>query len=80
MSVPVSMVTRAATETALVVIVKVASVPPAGMETVAGGLTRLVSLLTSRTVVPPGGAGVCKVTVPVKELPPTTLSLLSPVP
>ena len=50
------MVTRVETETGLVAIAKSAPVAPAGINTVAGGLTRLVSLLTKVTVVPPGGA------------------------
>src|SRR5512133_2984651 len=38
-SVPVSMITRVATETVLVGIVKSTSVAPAGIKTMAGGLT-----------------------------------------
>src|SRR5262245_19710205 len=72
-SVPVSMTTRVGTDTGLVVTVNAASVPPAGMTTVAGTRARLVSLLIKRTVEPPGGAALCKVTVPVNEVPPTTL-------
>ena len=80
LSVPGSIVTRVAVVTGLVAILKSASVPPAGMKTVAGGLTRLVSPLTRRTVTPPGGAADCSVTVPVNEVPPTTLSWLSSMP
>ena len=74
------MMTRVATETAVVGIVKSTSVAPAGMTTVGGGLTILESLLTSRTVVPPGGAALCSVTVALTDVPPTTLSLLKLVP
>jgi hypothetical protein len=73
-------VTRVGADTALVAIVKSASVAPAGIKTVAGGLTRLVSPLTSRTVTPPGGAADCSVTVPVNVVPPTTFSALSSIP
>src|ERR1043166_1575122 len=79
-SVAVSMVTRVAAETALVGMMTVASVPPAGMKTVAGTVTRLLSLLISRTVAPPAGAGLFRTIVAVIELPPITLSLLRPVP
>src|SRR5262249_45074978 len=79
-SVPVSMMTRVATETAVVGIVKSMSVAAAGMKTVGGGVTILGSLLTSRTVVPPGGAALCNVTVALTDVPPTTLSLLKLVP
>src|SRR5215510_13435475 len=80
MSVPVSMITRVATATALVGIVKSTSVAPTGIKTVDGGLTILGSLLTSRTVVPPAGAALCNVTVALTDVPPTTLSLLKLVP
>ena len=50
------MMTRIGTETALVGTAKSMSVAPAGMKTVAGGLTILGSLLTSLTVMPPAGA------------------------
>jgi hypothetical protein len=80
MSVPVSIMTRVATATALVGIVKSTSVAPAGMKTVAGGLTIVGSLLTSRTVVPPAGAALSNVTVALTDVPPTTLSVLKLVP
>src|ERR1051325_6998640 len=72
-SVPGSILTRVGAETELVEIGKSASVAPAGIKTVGGGLTKLVSLLTSRTVIPPVGAADSKVTVPLNEVPPTTL-------
>jgi hypothetical protein len=72
--------TRIGTETALVGIAKSMSVAPAGIKTVAGGLTILGSLLTSLTVMPPGGAALCSVTVALTDVPPTTLSLLRLVP
>src|SRR5262249_46565763 len=59
---------------------KSASVAPAGMKTVAGGLKGFVSPLTMRTVTPPGGAADCRVTVPLNDVPPTTLSALLCVP
>src|SRR6478752_3937872 len=74
------MTTRVATETALVGIEKSTPVAPAGMNTVDGGLTILESLLTSRTVVPPGRAALCSVTVALTDVPPTTLSLLKLIP
>src|SRR5436190_6849977 len=74
-SVPVSITTRIGAETALVGMLKSVPVAPAGIKTVAGVLTRFKSLLTSLTVVPPVGAGLCKVMLPATEVPPTTLSL-----
>lgn len=70
------MVTRVETWTALVGIAMSMPVAPAGMKTVAGGLTILGSLLTSLTVVPPGGAALYSVTVALTDVPSTTLSLL----
>src|SRR6185436_11538878 len=61
LSVPGSIRTRVGTETVLVAIEKSASVAPAGINTVDGGLTKLVSLLTIQTVTPPGGAADSKV-------------------
>src|SRR5262245_51095602 len=55
----------------------VAPLPPAGMETFAGGAAREVSLLTRVTSTPPGGAGFSSVNVPVTAFPPTTPSALS---
>jgi len=58
--------------TAVVVIVNVAVVLPAGTATVAG--TAAAELLSDRdTVVPPEGAAPFRVTVPVEELPPITV-------
>ena len=52
--------------------VKRALVAPAGMVTLLGTLARL-ELLRSCTTTPPAGAGPLRVTVPVAELPPSTL-------
>ena len=52
---------------------KFAVVVPAGTVTDAGTLPAAVLLLCSDTEMPPVGAGPVKVTVPVDELPPTTL-------
>jgi hypothetical protein len=59
--------------------VKVALVAPAGTVTPAGTLVAL-ELSESATAVPPGGAGALIVTVPVEELPPTTLVGLTDIP
>jgi hypothetical protein len=58
--------------TAIVVAVNVTLVAPAGMVTPAGTLAPAL-LLDRATSAPPAGAGLFKVTVPVEELPPTTL-------
>jgi hypothetical protein len=57
--------------TAVVVSTKVAVVVPAGTVTPAGTVAEVLSL-ASVTVIPPVGAAVFKVTVPVEELPPVT--------
>ena len=58
--------------TAVVLAVKVAEVAPAATTTFAG--TEAAALPLKRvTVAPPDGAGPVKVTVPVEEIPPTTL-------
>ena len=62
--------------TALVVTVKVAVVAPAATVTLAGTVVA-EELSDNDTTAPPGGAGALKVTVPVTELPPTTLVWLS---
>ena len=59
--------------TDVVVIVKVALVAPAATVTLAGTVTA-AELSESVTTSPPAGAGALRVTVPVAELPPTTLA------
>ena len=58
--------------TDVVVMVNVALVAPAGIVTLAGTVAAL-ELSESETAAPPAGAAALKVTVPVEELPPTTL-------
>ena len=53
--------------------VNAALVAPAAIVTLAGTLAAVVLLLESATCAPPAGAGPLNVTVPVDELPPTTL-------
>jgi hypothetical protein len=55
-----------------VVIVNFALVAPAATVTLAGTLTT-AELSDSVTIVPPAGAAALRVTVPLEELPPTTL-------
>ena len=59
--------------TLLVVTAKVALVDPAGTVTLAGTVAAAVLLLDNETVKPPDGAAEVRVTVPVAELPPTTV-------
>ena len=59
--------------TALVPTVNVALVAPAATVTLAGTRAAVVLLLESATDAPPAGAAPLSVTVPVEELPPTTL-------
>ena len=61
------------TATALVLIVNVALVVPAGTVTLEGTLAAAVSLLESAICAPPDGAAPLSVTVPVEEFPPWTL-------
>ncbi len=67
------MVTAVDAATALVLTVNVALVAPAATATVDGTWATVVLLLESATVAPPAGAAPLRVTVPVEELPPTTL-------
>ena len=53
--------------------VNAALVAPAAIVTLAGTRATVVLLLESATCAPPAGAGPLNVTVPVDELPPTTL-------
>jgi len=59
--------------TTLVLTVNVALVAPAATITLAGTRAAAVLLLESGTCAPPVAAGPLSVTVPVEELPPTTL-------
>ena len=59
--------------TALVATVNVALVAPAATVTLEGTRAAVVLLLESATDAPPAGAAPLSVTVPVEELPPTTL-------
>ena len=68
------MVTGVDAPTALVVIGKVALVPPAATVTLEGTVAAAVLLLERATWAPPAPAGPLRVTVPVEDcVPPTTL-------
>jgi hypothetical protein len=58
--------------TPLVLIVNVALVEPAGINTLAGTCATDVLVLCKLTTIPPAGAAPLKVTVPVDGFPPTT--------
>jgi hypothetical protein len=60
--------------TALVVMVNVALVEPAGMLTLAGTFAAAVLLLWRVTTTPPAGAAPFKVAVPTEEPPPVTVA------
>jgi hypothetical protein len=66
-------VTGVEADTANVVTVKVALVPPAGTVTDVGALAACTLLLVSPTTAPPVGAGSASVTVPVELVPPVTV-------
>jgi len=63
---------HAVTVTGVVDIVKFALVASAGTVTLAGTVATAGVLLESVTVIPPAGAGVARVTVPVEAVPPAT--------
>lgn len=60
-------------DTLCVVTLNVVLVEPVEMVTLDGTLATEVLLLESDTIVPPDGAGLLSVAVPVEELPPCTL-------
>ena len=66
-------VTLLVLRTALVVTEKVAVVAPGGTVRLDGTVATFVLLLKSWTVIPVDGAAPLRVTVPVDELPPTTV-------
>jgi len=66
-------VTDVEAPTGEVVTVKVFEVSPAGTVTFAGTVAALVFELVRETTAPPEGAALARVTVPVEELPPSTL-------
>src|SRR5262249_24014465 len=73
-AVPQLRVPQAGTDPGAVGMLNVAPNAPAAIETFGGVARRDVSLLTSVTSTPPGGAGFNNVNVPVNTSPPTTLS------
>jgi hypothetical protein len=65
---------HAVTVTGVVAIVKFVLVASAGTVTLAGTVATAGVLLESVTVIPPAGAGVARVTVPVEAVPPATVA------
>jgi hypothetical protein len=63
--------------TAVVVMLNVAVLAPAGTVTEGGTAATEGSLLDKGTTAPPLGAGLVKLIVPVEEAPPVTLAVLS---
>ena len=63
--------------TGLVVTVKLARVAPAGTVTDAGTVAAAVLLLDNATLVPPVGAALVRLAVPVTDVPPTTVVWLN---
>jgi hypothetical protein len=59
--------------TLLVATVNVAVVAPEATVTLLGTVATVVSLLASATTVPPAGAALMRVAVPVEEVPPVTV-------
>ncbi len=70
-------VTGVVAATGLVVAVNVAVVAPASTVTDAGTWAAAVLLLVKLTTAPPTGAGLSRVTVPVEEVPPSTVAGLT---
>jgi hypothetical protein len=62
---------------AVVAIVKTFDTAPAGIKTVAGTFARVELLLVRFTTMPPAGAALLRVTVPVAAEPPTIVEGLS---
>jgi hypothetical protein len=71
------MVTAVEVATLKLETVKLAAVVPWATVTAAGTLAAEALLLTSETLAPPEGAEAESVTFPVREVPPTTLDVLS---
>jgi len=79
------MTTEVDAVTALVVMLNISLVDPAGTVTVRGTVAPPALLLDRETTAPPEGAGALSVTPPVVELPPVTVAAFrlsddSPVP
>ena len=67
------MVTVVSDATGLVVMENVAVVAPPGTVTDAGTWAAVALLLNRVTTAPPSGAGPLSVTVPIEDIPPTTV-------